>query len=143
MDKPTVTTMLTLASVFFAMILVAPGAAQAKPTPKKLKTPLTAPTTAPQQAASSWLALTDSGKNAQAWEAASPTFQSQVTESRWAAAAQSVRAPLGKVQKRTLQSGQHTTNLPGAPTGDYAVLTYSTVFEEKNMATETVTLPRG
>lgn len=143
MDKPTVTTALTLASVFLAaasVFLVAPGAAQAKPSPQKLKAPVTAPVTAPQQATLSWLALTDSGKNAQAWEAASPTFQSQVTQSQWAEAAQSVRNPLGKVQKRTLQSGQRTATLPGVPPGDYAVLTYATVFEKKNAAIETVIL---
>ena len=141
MDKPTAKTALTLASVFLAaasVFLAAPGAAQAKPSPQKSKAPVTA--TAPQQAALSWLALTDSGKNAQSWEAASPTFQSQVTQSQWAKAAQSVRAPLGKVQKRTLQSGQRTTTLPGVPPGDYAVLAYSTVFEKKNAATETVIL---
>lgn len=141
MDKPTVTTALTLASVFLAaasVFLAAPGAAQAKSSPQKSKAPVTA--TAPQQAALSWLALTDSGKNAQAWEAASPTFQSQVTQSQWTEAAQSVRVPLGKVQRRTLQSGQRTTTLPGVPPGDYAVLTYSTVFEKKNAATETVIL---
>lgn len=96
--------------------------------------------TAPQQAARSWLALTDSGKNAQAWEATAPMFQSQVTESQWAAAIQPERTPLGKVKKRTLQSELHTTTLPGAPTGDYAVFTYSTVFEKKNSATETVVM---
>lgn len=143
MDKPTVVKMLTLASVSFAMIPVifaAPGIAQAKPDPKKSPAPLTAPMTALQQAALSWLALTDGGKNAQAWEAASPIFQSRVTGSQWAAAIQPVRVPLGKVQKRTLQSVLHTTILPGAPAGDYAVFTYSTVFEKKNPAIETVVL---
>jgi len=44
------------------------------------------------------------------------------------------------VQKRTLKSGQHTSTLPGAPAGDYALLAYSTDFAKKASATETVIL---
>ncbi len=113
---------------------------QAKPVAKKSKSPQAAPVSAPQLAAKSWLALTDSGKYAGSWQAASPTFQAQVTQSQWANAAQSVRDPLGKVQKRTLKRGQHTSSLPGAPAGDYAVLAYNTDFAKKRAATETVIL---
>lgn len=118
---------------------------QAKPaakksTPQKSTPHQAAPASAPQQAAKSWLALTDAAKYAESWQAASPTFQTQVTIDQWASAAQSVRGPLGKAGKRTLKSGQHTGTLPGVPPGDYAVLLYTTDFAKKAGATETVIL---
>ena len=49
------------------------------------------------------------------------------------------RKPLGKVKSRTLLSKQYTTNLPGAPDGQYVVIQYKTAFEKKAAAVETVT----
>ncbi len=115
-------------------------AAKAKPAAKKSKPSQAAPTSAPQQAAKSWLALTDAGKYAESWRAASPTFQAKITQAQWVSAVQSAREPLGKAGKRTLKSGQHTALLPGVPPGDYAVLAYATDFEKKGAATETVIL---
>lgn len=129
-----------LALIALAPVLLLPTLTWAKPVAKKSKPPQAAPASAPQQAAKSWLALTDAGKYAESWLAASPTFQAQVTQDQWAGAAQSVRDPLGKVQKRTLKSGQRTTTLPGVPPGDYALLSYATDFAKKPAATETVIL---
>jgi len=136
MHKPTAIILIGLAPV----LLLPSMTCQAKPATKKVKPPQVAPASAPQQAAKSWLALTDAGKFAESWQAASPAFQAQVTKDQWASAAQSVRDPLGKVQKRSLKSGQHTNTLPGVPPGDYAVLAYTTDFVKKAGATETVAL---
>ena len=136
MHKPAALALIALAPV----LLFPPVTCQGKPATKKPKPPQAAPASAPQQAAKSWLALTDAGKYAESWQAASPTFQSQITQDQWVSAAQSVRGPLGKVQKRALRSGQHTHTLPGAPAGDYALLAYTTDFAKKAGATETVIL---
>jgi hypothetical protein len=140
MHKSTALALIALALIALAPVLLLPTLTWAKPAPKKSKPRPAAPASAPQQAAKSWLALTDAGKYAESWQAASPTFQSQVTQDQWTGAAQSVRDPLGKVQKRTLRSGQHTHTLPGAPAGDYAVISYATDFAKKPAATETVIL---
>jgi len=132
----------TAALAAVAALLLAPAAGQAKPAAKKAKPVRPAPASAPQAAAKSWLALTDAGKYAESWSAASPTFQSQVTKDQWAAAVLSARGPLGKLQKRTLTSGQRASSLPGAPPGDYSVLVYTTDFEKKGTATETAILTR-
>lgn len=132
------TTAVLLAAV--SALLFGPGVCQAKPAAKKAKPAQSVPVSAPQQAAKSWLALTDAGKYAESWQAASPMFQAQMTQDQWVGAAQSVRDPLGKVGKRTLKSGQHTTTLPGAPAGDYALLAYNTDFVKKPASTETVAL---
>ncbi len=129
-----------LAALAVLVPLLWPAAGQAKPAPKK-PAPHPAPAvSAPQRAAASWLALIDAAKYAQSWDAASPTFQAAVTRDQWASSAQAVRDPLGKVQKRTLKSGQHTTSLPGAPPGDYSVLVYDTTFEKQGATVETVIL---
>ena len=125
-----------------AALSLVPIAGQAKPAAKKAKPAPSAPASAPQAAAKSWLALTDAGKYAESWSAASPTFQSQITKDQWAAAALSARGPLGKLQKRTLTSGQRASSLPGVLPGDYSVLVYAADFEKRNVATETAILTR-
>ena len=97
---------------------------------------------APDQLARDWLALVDPGRNAESWAAAASGFQRAVAEAQWAAATDAVRAPLGAVVSRTLQSEQRATELPGAPDGEYAVLQFATTFEHKRAAVETVTMMR-
>jgi hypothetical protein len=90
-------------------------------------------------AAESWLGMTDANDAAGSWQAAATLFQSAATEDQWTQALSGARAPLGAVRSRTLQSAQPATSLPGAPDGEYVVLQYSTSFEHKQAATETVT----
>ena len=130
---------LALAALITSASLFWPLPSQAKPAPKKPAPHPATAVSAPQQAALSWLALMDAGKYAQTWDACSPTAQAVVTRDQWVSTVQPVRAPLGKVQKRTLKSGQHTSTLPGVPPGDYSVLVYGTTFE-KGVMLETVVL---
>ena len=46
---------------------------------------------------------------------------------------------MGKVRSRSLSEAVHETTLPGAPDGKYVVIRYSTCFEHKENAIETVT----
>jgi hypothetical protein len=46
---------------------------------------------------------------------------------------------LGAVISRKLKSAEYTTQLPGAPDGQYVVLRYESGFEHKSSAIETVT----
>lgn len=128
---------LVLIALAAASLLLCPAISQAKSAPKKHSA---AAASAPQRAALSWLALIDSAKYAESWDAASPTFQSAVTKDQWVSQVRSARGPLGKLKSRTLKSGQHTTTLPGAPPGDYSVLIYNTTFEKQGAMQETVVL---
>ena len=92
-----------------------------------------------QKAAESWLALTDSGKYAESWEQAATDFRDKVTKGQWIDALTQVRAPLGKVVSRKLQSATYTTAIPKAPAGQYVIIRYSTDFENAKNMTETVT----
>jgi hypothetical protein len=92
-----------------------------------------------QQAAESWLGLTDAGKYAESWNQAGEIFRSAITKDQWAKTIHAVRGPLGKLLFRKLRSAEFTTTLPGAPDGQYVVIQYETVFEKKQSAIETIT----
>ncbi|MFI5307443.1 MAG: DUF4019 domain-containing protein [Polyangiales bacterium] len=90
-------------------------------------------------AASAWLALTDSSKFAESWDAASSLFRAAVTRADWVKAVTATRTPLGALRARKLKSATVAHQLPGAPDGDYVIIQYQTVFEHKASAIETVT----
>ena len=92
-----------------------------------------------QAAAQKWLALIDSADYAGSWSTAARHFRDSIPQSRWQAMVASVRDPLGAVQSRQLTSASLVHSLPGAPDGDYVVIQFSTRFEHKAAATETVT----
>lgn len=90
-------------------------------------------------AARSWLAIVDNGNHIKSWEEASTYFKKNVTVKQWSAAVENARSSLGKVLKREFASAQHHTSLPGAPDGKYVVIFFTTQFENKKQATETIT----
>ena len=92
-----------------------------------------------QAAAKTWLALIDAGHYAKSWDAASVFFRGSITKVTWEAAVRSVRAPLGPVTSRTLNSATFTRTLPGAPDGEYVVIQYTARFKGRAPAVETVT----
>jgi len=117
-------------SAFLALMLWSQSAvAQSQQKPEDLA----------QKSAEAWLVLTDSGKYAESWDEAAQLFKSAVTKDKWLGALKSVRVPLGKLQSRKLLSATYTKNLPGAPDGEYVVITYDTSFENMPAAVETIT----
>jgi hypothetical protein len=94
---------------------------------------------AAERAARDWLALTDGGQSNASWEAAATLFRRAVSAPQWEQALEAVRAPLGAVVSRRVESERAATELPGAPDGEYVVFQFATTFEHKRTATETVT----
>lgn len=92
--------------------------------------------------AKNWLSLTDSGKYAESWDAASKSFKKAITKADWVKDLESVRSPLGAVKSRNLDSATFTTKLPDAPDGQYVVIQYKTDFANKPANVETVTVTR-
>ena len=90
-------------------------------------------------AADSWLEMVDKGSYSQSWEEAARYFKSAVTVEQWFQSLRAVRKPLGKVLSRTVSSTSYMTSLPGAPDGEYFVIQFTTSFEKKKSAVETVT----
>lgn len=94
---------------------------------------------AAEQATVAWLALADRGDAAASWEAAASLFRRAVSPDQWKHSLAAAREPLGAVISRKLESARPATELPGAPDGEYVVFQFSTTFEHKRAATETVT----
>lgn len=90
-------------------------------------------------AAETWLALADSNHHASAWAEAAEPLQQAVTQADWTQALQGLRAPLGQLKRRTVQSATFTKELPGAPAGDYVVIVFASQFANRPTAVETVT----
>ncbi|UCG79403.1 MAG: DUF4019 domain-containing protein [Nitrospirota bacterium] len=89
--------------------------------------------------AKSWLGLVDDGRYLESWEQSSKLFKNAIGKEQWGRQLSAARNPLGKVINRELSSTYFTTSLPGAPDGEYVVIEFSTIFENKRSAVETVT----
>jgi hypothetical protein len=98
--------------------------------------------TAAQDAARGWLALTDRLDALASWEGAGQKFRNAMPVDRWSFALKQVRQPLGAVVQRTVGATRFAKSLKGFPEGDYAIVVFRTSFAEKTLAQETVTLDR-
>ncbi len=94
---------------------------------------------AAEAAARSWLTAVDAAEYRRSWKNAATLFKSQVTAKQWRDAISGTRESMGAVKSRTLSGANYTTSLPGAPDGEYVVLQFTTEFENKKAAIETVT----
>ncbi|MFC2085798.1 DUF4019 domain-containing protein [Bacteroidota bacterium] len=90
-------------------------------------------------AADHWLAIVDEAAWLQSHTEASQLFKSAVAPDLWVQQISAARTPFGPFISRTLTGSQYATSLPGAPDGEYVVLTYQAKFKNKANATETVT----
>ena len=91
------------------------------------------------EAATQWLALVDSAQYEQSWLESSEVFQGAISKLDWDRQLHGVRNPLGNLISREVQSTQYSTSLPGAPDGEYVVITFRASFKNKKSAIETVT----
>jgi len=90
-------------------------------------------------AAEKWLKLVDDGKYGASWDAASSLLRKAVTKDAFAKQIQAARKPLGKAQSRKIMSATFRAAMPGAPDGQYVVIQFEAVFENKKQAVETIT----
>ena len=97
------------------------------------------PEIAAQTAADAWLELVDNEQYEESWEQAAELFKGAVTQEAWRQAASGARKPLGALVSRKLKSRTYIKQLPGAPDGQYVVIQFEAVFENKASAVETVT----
>ncbi len=90
-------------------------------------------------AAETWLSLIDAGNYSGSWKEASAYFRGAVSEQTWTSSLEGVRKPLGKLVSRRIVKAEESNTLPGAPDGQYVVMTFKTAFSQKKSAVETVT----
>jgi Protein of unknown function (DUF4019) len=86
-----------------------------------------------------WLKNVDSSNYNMSWETSSELFKKAVTKDNWVKTLMGLRPSLGKVISREIKTKKYETSLPGAPDGEYVVIVYSTIFENKENSFETVT----
>ncbi|MBN2020981.1 MAG: DUF4019 domain-containing protein [Sedimentisphaerales bacterium] len=91
------------------------------------------------EAAKSWLELVDESRYEQSWIEAAEFFRKNVSQEQWVNALTGVRKPLGKAISREVITSTYTTEVPGAPDGQYVIIQFKTSFENKQKAVETVT----
>jgi hypothetical protein len=119
----------------FATVVVTIGAFAA--------TLLTAATTPAGEEASAigqkWLALLDDQKYEESYTAAGSMFRNEVMHDQWLASLEKFRGPLGPLVSRTAQRVDLAKTLPAAPDGEYAIIHYKTVLQNKTI-TERLTL---
>jgi len=97
------------------------------------------PEAAAETSARTWLGLIDTGAYAKSWDTAAKYFRNSMAQSQWVSRISAVRAPLGALKSRRLMSARFERSLPGAPDGEYVIVQFSSSFEHKGEATETVT----
>jgi len=90
-------------------------------------------------AARGWLAIVDNGEYGKSWDEAAGFMKSAVNKTDLEKSFEAVRKPLGVVKSREVNSATYTKAVPGAPDGQYVVIQFKTVFENKEGAVETVT----
>ncbi len=86
-----------------------------------------------------WLALVDDADYGGGWDAAASLLQDASPKDDFTQSVEGVRKPLGAVKSRTFAQAEYSKALPGAPDGEYVVIQYNTVFENKAQAVETIT----
>ena len=91
------------------------------------------------KAADAWLAVVDQGRYGEGWEAATGFLKNSAGKGFCSDALKAARGPLGAVKSRKVKSAEYRTKVPGAPDGEYVVIQYTTAFENKDSAVETVT----
>jgi Golgi nucleoside diphosphatase len=87
-----------------------------------------------------WLALLDSKHYADSYTQASALFRSHGDQNSWATQIKSVRDQFGDLASRQVTKVDMEKSLPGAPDGNYAVITYQSDFAQKHQAVETLVL---
>lgn len=103
---------------------------------------LSAAAKTPSDQVRSWLTLVDAGSYEKSFDAAAAFFQKDMKRTQWVESMNGFRKPFGAVKKRTERSQTKKKNLPGAPSGDYIIFTFDTVFECGLAAVETVNTVR-
>lgn len=104
---------------------------------------LTAATPAEEEASATgekWLTLLDNEKYEESWKQSASMFRDQVSQDEWVGSLKRWRQPMGPMMSRTTARVDFVKTLRGAPDGDYAIIHYTTAFQNKSGVTERLTL---
>jgi len=91
------------------------------------------------RAAENWLFIIDTEQYEDSWENGAIFLKTEASKELWVSSMNKFRKPLGKMEERKFKSSQYMINIPDAPDGEYVVIQFDTVFENKKEAIETIT----
>ncbi|WP_020586942.1 DUF4019 domain-containing protein [Desulfobacter curvatus] len=86
-----------------------------------------------------WLAHIDKEEYAESWRNAATLLKDAITVPQLEQSVSTARKPFGKLISRKVTKQEYHTSLPGAPDGNYYVIQFSSKFENKAKAIETIT----
>lgn len=89
-----------------------------------------------------WLKTLDKKQFGDAWEKASILVRQTVTKEEFIKQATRSREPLGSFIKREILMAQPKTELPGAPKGQYVLITFKSDFFNNHKVSETVMIQK-
>lgn len=116
-----------LARIVLAVVLAGTaGLAQAQQVPQPA-VPAAEQKPAPEAAvaaAEAWLDFVDRGDYRASWEQGAQMLRTTVTLPEWAHSLVQADAKTGPVQERMQAKAWYTTEMPGAPAGEYVVVRY-------------------
>jgi hypothetical protein len=90
--------------------------------------------------AKEWLSLIDVGDYAASWADASTLFESSNGRDQWVESVGGIRKKLGPLKSRQYQSVELSKTLQNAPEGDYATVSFKSVFTNRADTVEVITL---
>jgi hypothetical protein len=96
-----------------------------------------------EAAARAWLGVVDNGRYMQSWGEAAPAFKEAITQEQWLQALGSARSPLGYCVSRRCTTRRLVDAVPGVPKGPYVVIQFTTEFQKRASAIETITPALG
>lgn len=89
-------------------------------------------------AAKRWLELVDRADRGALWDNAAKPLKSKVTREKWVSGLRDMRKPFGSVDARRAVKFARAHELPGSPSGDYAIIEFETEFSNGKRAAEQV-----
>jgi predicted membrane-bound mannosyltransferase len=144
----TAAAMLLCASAAFSQQAPQPPSTNAPPPiqpapPIPANAPHAADIKAARAAAEAWIQLLDSGRFDQAYEQMGQAARAQISQDEWKARLKTARARSGKLESRIFQNTDYTTQVKGAPVGQYVVLEYICTFATHDTARETIVMAKN
>lgn len=87
--------------------------------------------------------LFDDGRYSESWALVGPVLQAQTNQETWARHVAVLRTPLGQPGKRTIKGFGFTTEIDGAPLGEYGIIGVETDFSNATNVEEKFVFERA
>ena len=87
--------------------------------------------------------LFDEGQYSESWALVGPVLQAQTNQEAWARHVTVLRKPFGQPGKRTIKGFGFTTEIDGAPPGEYGIIGVETDFSSANGVEEKFVFERA